>query len=360
MSFLDDDEERFQDSTSVLTGPPGPPSADQIRARRLAAVGVGIVLLVLILFGIRGCLDARKESALKDYVGSVRELVRESNQIGREFFGTLEDPGDLTPLDFENDIKSSRSGADGVLDRAQNLDVPDGMGRAHQNFILTLELRRDALRRIANTVGTALGREGRDEAVDRIAAQMQAFLASDVIYTQRSVPAMQNALADEGITGERIAASQFLPDIDWLTPRQVGDALGEVRGGGGRQQENTGGLRGLALVQATIAGAALTPGGSVTVQAGGRPELVVQVQNGGESEETDVTVRVTISGGNRDEIEVERNVSRIAAGATADVTIPISPAPQRNEPLRVTVEAEPVPGEEVEDNNRAQYTVTFG
>lgn len=359
MSFLDDDEERFEDSTTAMAGPPGPSSADQIRNRRIAAVGVGVVLLVLVLLGIRGCLDARKESALKDYVGSVRELVGESNQISKEFFGTLEDPGDLTPLDFENDIKSSRSGADGVLDRAQNLDVPDGMGRAQQNLVLTLELRRDALRRIANSVGTALGREGRDEAVDRIAAQMQAFLASDVIYTQRAVPAMQSTLTEEDIAGQRIAASQFLPDIDWLTPRQVSQALGDVRGGGGNESASPG-VHGLGLVQSSIAGATLTPGGTATVRAGGRPEITVQIQNQGESEETDVTVRVTVAGGDRDDIEVEKSVNTIAAGATADVTIPISPAPPRGEPLRVTVEAEPVPGEEVEDNNRAQYTVTFG
>ena len=54
---------------------------------------------------------------------------------------------------------------------------------------------------------------------------MQAFLASDVIYSQRVAPLIQQALDDNGIHGQAIAPSKFLPVIGWLDPGFVGDKL---------------------------------------------------------------------------------------------------------------------------------------
>ena len=51
------------------------------------------------------------------------------------------------------------------------------------------------------------------------------------------------------------------------------------------------------------------------------------------------------------------NISSIEAGATETVTIPLTPAPEGE--VTLEVEAEPVPGEEVSENNEASYTVVF-
>ena len=50
---------------------------------------------------------------------------------------------------------------------------------------------------------------------------MQAFLASDVVYSQRVAPLIAKALDDNGIGGQRIAQSRFLGDRELARPRHV-------------------------------------------------------------------------------------------------------------------------------------------
>ena len=77
------------------------------------------------------------------------------------------------------------------------------------------------------------------------------------------------------------------------------------------------------------------------------------VQNQGESTENGVTVSVTVERRTR----CSRDISSIEAGAEETVTIPLTPAPKGE--VTLEVEAEPVPGEEVSENNEASYTVVF-
>src|SRR5206468_11789277 len=48
-------------------GRPPRPQRQQIMLRRAVAVAGGFLVLVLLILGVRGCLNARKERALKDY-----------------------------------------------------------------------------------------------------------------------------------------------------------------------------------------------------------------------------------------------------------------------------------------------------
>ena len=49
--------------------------------RRLFALVIGAVVLVLLLFAIRGCLDARKERSFENYLRDLSALVSTSNQL---------------------------------------------------------------------------------------------------------------------------------------------------------------------------------------------------------------------------------------------------------------------------------------
>jgi len=48
--------------------------------RRGLALGAGLVVLILIVLGVRGCLNARQHRALSDYANNVTQIVEE---IGR-------------------------------------------------------------------------------------------------------------------------------------------------------------------------------------------------------------------------------------------------------------------------------------
>ncbi len=54
---------------------------------------------------------------------------------------------------------------------------------------------------------------------------MEIFLASDVIYSQRVAPLIQQALAADGISGLTTASTRFLPNIGWLEASTVAARL---------------------------------------------------------------------------------------------------------------------------------------
>jgi uncharacterized membrane protein len=110
-------------------------------------------------------------------------------------------------------------------------------------------------------------------------------------------------------------------------------------------------------VTAKPPGTALTEGGVNRIPASDQLAFEIRVQNQGESEETDVGVSITISNGR--EISVDQTISRIAAGDSQAVSIPITRRPPTDAVTDVTVEVAPVPGERVRDNNKASYQVVF-
>jgi CARDB len=318
--------------------------------RALAAAG-GLLLLVLLVLGVKGCLNARKERALKDYARNVTEIVDASKQTSDSFFKQLESPGSLSVTEYTNDIAADRSALDSLLQRTKALDTPGDMASAQQSFRLVVQLRRNALTNISNSISTALAKEGRTQAVNKISFQMKAMLASDVLYRQVAQPEMQDALKANGISDVTIPDSKFLPDDSWLDSTKVDTALSQVSGA--TSASATPGIHGLGLVQTSANGQALTEGTPATISAGGSPEVDVQVQNQGDSTETGVTVSVTVNGGQ----PIDQSISSIAAGETQTVKIPITPAPKGQ--VKLDVEVQPVPGEQVTDNNKASYTVTF-
>ena len=105
------------------------------------------------------------------------------------------------------------------------------MRAAQQNFVLSLEMRRDGIQQVAANIGQALGSTTSKDAVDTIAAGMARFYASDVVYKDYTGPLIAAALhavgiAVGGVNGVTIAGGQFLHDLGWLTPAFVAAKLG--------------------------------------------------------------------------------------------------------------------------------------
>ena len=103
--------------------------------------------------------------------------------------------------------------------RARELSVPGDMTPAQQNLLTVLNLRAQALTRIAEKLTAAQGRGPQaEQATNEIAGQMQMFLASDVLYSQRAAPLIVQALDEAGIKGQTIPESNSLPGYTWLAP----------------------------------------------------------------------------------------------------------------------------------------------
>lgn len=331
--------------------PPRRPERQQILLRRALALGAGLLVLILLVLGVRGCLNARKDRALKDYASDVAQIVDETTRTSESFFGKLSDPGSLSVTEFVAEVNADRSAMDNYMARVDGLDAPGDMDEAQATLELVYDLRTSAMAEIAEQMSTALGDVGAEKATATIANQIRKLLASDVLYASVVRPEIDAVLADNGIEGEDVPNSVFVPDgTKWLDEEEISSALGSVSGAAGAA---TPGVHGLGLIATSINGTELAAESTTSVSGEETPEVEVQVQNQGESTENGVTVSVTVSGGNT----LQGDISTIGAGETATVTIPLTPAPQGQ--VTLEVEAEPVPGEQVSENNEATYTVIF-
>lgn len=376
VSFFDDDDQPTRTSRtprprraagapggggSVRTGGRGPTDQQQLMIRRAVALGALVVLLILIVIGFNSCRTSAKQSALRDYNTDVAALVQDSDdRVGAPFFDLLQS-GDQSPVTLETQINQYRVTAEDQVDRAENLDVPDDMADAQRDFLLTLQFRAEALGAIASKIRTALGSEdAAEQATNEIAGQMQKLLASDVVYQQRVAPFILEGLEANDVTGQNVAASQFLPNLGWLEPSTVASRIGGSGGGGAADEEPaTPGPHGHGLVSVAVGDVTLQPEPAVNrLTAGSDTTFLISFQNQGASDETDVRVQVRISGAG-DPIVVNDTVPQTVAGATAEVEVPLGQSPPIGTPVTIRVSVEPVPGEETTDNNRADYTALF-
>ena len=123
-------------------------------------------------------------------------------------------------LDVEQQIDELLTQAQSIANRAKGLSVPGEMASAQRNLLLTLDLRVEGMTKLAALVPRRSAGQAK-QASTKIAGDMEIFLASDVIYSQRVAPLIQQTLADAGITGLSTAPSRFLPNIGWLEPATV-------------------------------------------------------------------------------------------------------------------------------------------
>ena len=110
--------------------------------RRLLALGGALVVLILIVLGVKGCLDARARGALSDYSRDVKQILVETGQTSKDFFGKLENPGQLSVTEFTGQVDADRSAMTNYKTRVEGLSAPGGLGNAQKS----LELVYDAAR----------------------------------------------------------------------------------------------------------------------------------------------------------------------------------------------------------------------
>ncbi len=338
------------------------PDKQTLRVRQGVAALVFLLVVVLLVVGINSCRGSAHDNALRDYNREVGTIASESDELGQQLFGTLTQQS-LQPVDQQTQVNQLRVRAQQQAQRARNLDVPGDMDSAQENLLLTLDLRADAVSKIASRIVAARGdQEGAaEQAVDQITGEMQAFLASDVVYLQRVVPFINQALADSDIGGQRIVAARFMDDLTWLNPDTTAGRLGASAGGGGTSNQQVApGRHGHGLTSVSVGNTTLQPQPATNrIPASAGLAFTVKFSNQGDNEETDVRVRVRVRPQTGKAISVTKTVDQTNPGAEAEVNIPLGQAPPTGTSSTVTVEVLKVPGEENVENNTQTYTVLF-
>jgi hypothetical protein len=330
--------------------------------RRATALGFGVLVLILLVVGINACRSSAKKNSLRDYNQNVGTLATQSDtDVSKPFFALMNDPGNKSPVAIETQINQYRVVAEDIADRAKNLDTPSDMVGAQRNVVQALNLRVEGLQKIADNIRAAkAGTAQSDQAVSAIAGEMQNFLASDVLWSQRVVPLISETLSDNEVTGQRIQSSKFLPSLSWLDPSFVGQHLGASSGGGTSKGGPTApGTHGHGLTSTSVGTLTLQPGGAVNrIPASRNPVFTVKFMNQGENDERDVAVTVQVTGAGKP-IKVRKTVDKTSAGQAASVDVPLGQAPPAGTPVQITTTVGAVPGEKTTDNNKSTYTALF-
>lgn len=331
--------------------------------RRLIAVGVFLAVLFLILLVFRACQDARKDRGLDNYVRDLTAIADGSSQLSAEFFGRLNDPGELTPQTLADAVATDESSAQSLLQRVQDLSTPEQMAGPQSQIRLAFELRRDALASIAAQLPAALGGEGSaDQAVETIAGDMRQLLAGDVIYAHARRE-IEKILAAEGVSSEDGASappvSNFLPEpvADWIDELEVGSKLALIAG---VAAGSDGAIHGVGILQTEIRPGPVilipdTPN-TITVDDS-TVEIHVSVDNQGTADETELAVSFELTGTGFSD-SGDGTIPKIAPGESKTVVMTLGENPPIGSALTLTVRVLPVIGEAIAENNESSYPIT--
>jgi hypothetical protein len=328
--------------------------------RRAVAVGAGVLALVLLILVVKGCRDSARKQAFRDYFREVSGLMDQSNQESRALFGLVTRPGTQSAVQLASNVNGYRGEAAQLVDRAKGLDHPDELAGASRYVVLVLELRRDGIAGVADELPTLLGDAGQQAAAAKIAVYMRSFLASDVLYTEKVVPGMNKPAKRQGLAGElQVPKSHFITDLGWLSPSTVADRIGRIRSGGSAGPAAPG-IHGTGLGTVTVkpGGQTLAQGSAVDIKTTPNLSFDVQVMNQGQNDETDVPVKVSITGAGKP-IVVQQRLPSITAGQTKTVSIQLAAVPPTGRPVTITVQIVGVPGEKNLTNNKGTFAAVF-
>ncbi len=367
MSFFDDEPTQAAPATEAPrrsggSRPPRDPADQSVVTRRLVAVGGAVAVLLILIVGVKGCLDSQTTSQLKEFNRKSSQLVADSDsQVGKAFFKAIQGASTKPPTDVQDNVNQLAVLAGEQVKQAQRLDAPDSLKSAKDNLVQTMQLRRDGVAAIAQELQTAVSRNSADsaKAVQQIAAYMQTFDASDVIYGLYVAPRINKALDDDGIAvgagGEQVAKTAFFPSWHWLDPAYVTQQLGSA---GSANSAATPGTHGHSLDSVSAGGQQLSPDTTNSIPGSPPPAFAVSFTNGGSADESNVTITVKVEGG-PSPITATKVVARSAAGQQQTVQVPLGSAPPIGQQVTVTVTISSVAGETNSDNNTLSFPVTF-
>ncbi len=370
MSFFDDgEEETATRPASRATQRPrprrpqhagGPSGLDQhtLMVRRRIAAGVAVVVLIVIVLVINSCVKGEKQQSLKEYNRNVGLLAEESaTQVAQPLFVALAGAAGKSPLDVEEQINQLRIAAQAIDTKAKALSVPGEMTSAQRDLLLVVNLRLEGMTKLAALVPQALGGKNK-EASAQIAGNMEIFMASDVIYSQRVAPLIEETLKGNGVQGLSTTASHFLPNVGWLEPNTVEARLTGQGTGSSQSSQTVTGNHGSALKVVSVGTNTLAAEGTLNhIAGGGNPRFTVQVENSGEFTEKNVKVEVAVTAAGK-EFKAAHVIEKTEAGKTVNVEIPVTGIPLGTA-AKIQVNVQGVPGENDLENNKNTYLAIF-
>jgi hypothetical protein len=324
--------------------------------RRRIAAGVGVVLVIVIVLFISSCLKSQARQSLKDYNHSVSQLAQETDeQVSHPLFAALAAASGKPALDVEEQVDQLRIQMQTIANHAKSLSVPGEMAGAQRVLLLALDLRVEGMTKLAALMPTALGGQGK-QASTLIAGDMEIFLASDVLFSQRVVPLIQQSLASSGIAGLSTSSSRFLANLGWLDPSTALSRLTGQAANSAKQAVT--GNHGSALKAVAVGTNTLSAEPTLNhISGGASPTFTVTVEDSGEVPETNVKADITITAAGK-QYKASHVINKTEPGKSVNVEIPVTGV-ALGVASKIEVNVEGVPGENDLENNKNTYLAIF-
>jgi hypothetical protein len=332
--------------------PPRPPGGQQLYRLGVLIAGA-IVLAVILILVVQSCRSNQKQSEYEGYVDDVSGIASASEELGGQLNTSLTTPG-ITLEDLRGDVEGLRDQQEQLLRSAQELRPPGPLLEQQESLVETMQFRVNGLAGLATALAQVAQSSNAEQTGAALASQAQRLVASDIVYADAFEEPTGRVLEDENIGDVPVPGSKFVQNPEFASPNAWGLIVQRLT-----QSPQGGGLHGngIQAVRALPGGEELSPSADNTVVASDSLAFEVVVENSGESQETQVAVRLVIQQNPR--IRKEQQIDLINPGETETVTFRDIGNVTFSTRTTMIVTVEPVPGETNEDNNSAQYRVIF-
>ena len=341
-----------------------PQALENLEIGRLAVLAAGILVVILVLVLLaRSCGGSSAESKNEEYLNQVKAALKKSSQAGVALNAILRAPRPLKSKAAVKQVKTAHDLMQQALNDASAIKPTKQAEAANPALIQALSYRVNGLQCLQQNLPQAYTAKQNAAGGKLIAPCMQRLLSSDVVYADSYQARLNNDLSDAGVD-VRAPDSVFLPpaSVNTVTPAGAGLMLQRLKPGA---QGN--GLHGMSL-DSTVAqsggkSVTLRPGGEVNqVKASSDLTFVVTATNGGDFQEFDIPVKVTLGEGNSS-VTRSAKIDQVGPKQKATVSIKGIATDSSNldfgQDVKLTVLVTPVPGEQTTTNNKAVYTIAF-
>ena len=328
----------------------------------MLAAGILVVILVLVLLA-RSCGGSSAESKNEEYLNQVKAALKKSSQAGVALNAILRAPRPLKSKAAVKQVKTAHDLMQQALNDASAIEPTKQAEAANPALIQALSYRVNGLQCLQQNLPQAYQAKQNAAGGTLLAPCMQRLLSSDVVYADSYQARLNNDLSDAGVD-VRAPSSVILPpaSVNTVTPAGAGLMLQRLKPGA-----QGSGLHGMSL-DSTVAqsggnSVTLRPGGEVNqVKASSDLTFVVTATNGGDFQEFDIVVKVTLGEG-KSAVNRTAKIDQVGPKQKATVSIKGIATDSSNldfgQDVKLTVLVTPVPGEQTTTNNKAVYTIAF-
>jgi hypothetical protein len=372
--FFDEEERPSWEEPREWTGPPrergprdrGPggrrprlrtPSNLTPLLRLVALIALAILVVVLLAIWVEGCTSEAKAERYRDYVAEIGTIGNSSARLGRTLANQITAVG-LTREALDQRLGGLIQTADIQIARAESLEPPGPLLRAHEGAVEALQYRANGLQGLRTVFQETTADTEASEAGEALSVPVQRLLASDVIWQDSFVTPATAVLQEEAVEGVQIPPSDFVATNELTSASALAAIWQRI------QNASTGGTptglhgTGISYVRALPSGTTLASDTQTTIRVTDRLTFEVGIEDTGDFEEVRIEVTLTIP--KQPEPIVRREtIPIIEPGEVRAVRFRVGGTVPFGEEVAVQVDVEPVPGETNTTNNTAEYPVIF-